>query len=232
MLTNPQILAAYKTAESAIRKTCARYGWTPSADDIADLQQATCLKVVSLYDETRGEIGAMAWRVAMNETTDYLRGRTSAGAIKRNGNEDSLTGTDDDGHVTTLDIEDTSGNARDMLELRELNAEMASAFASISPSQRDAWEAEFADVTLSGSQRIAKMRSIEALQDSVKASSFVRSNGKARKPTKSPKVEAEIEADDPPGLVRLRTLSMWDYQGPRMRLTVSHAAGDEHPAEA
>lgn len=206
MLTNSQILSVYKTAEKAIRRTCAGYNVRVTDDALADLQQGTLEKLIKSFDADRGNPDQLAWRIASNEAISYLRGRT-VGAIK---NEDqSLTVEDEDGTETVADVLDDSTNAFDLIAARQLDAEITRGIAGLSDGLKAGVKAALSDETMSGADRIAAMRAREALSESLRASHLplVREGKKAKKvksPKRSPKVEEPTE--EAPTLRRMSTL--------------------------
>jgi len=208
MLTNSQILAVYKTAERAVRATLARYSVRVTRDLLADLQQGTLEKLVKSYDAERGNPDQLAWRIAANEATSYLRGRT-VGAIKND--DQSLTATDDDGKETTVDIADDSCNAFELVAARQLDGELTRGIAGLTEGLQAGIKAALSGETMEGSDRIAAMRARESLAESLKASHFplVREAKKPAKRAKSskraPKVET-TEATVVPSLRRMATV--------------------------
>lgn len=214
-LTNPQILSVYKTAAKAIHATARRYGTQVSEDTVADLQQGTLIKVISKYDASRGVApDAMAWRVAANEATDYLRGRLVS-AIKNN--DVSLTVEDEDGDTTISDLADDSANPFELIAARQLDAEITCAIADLSEGMQAGISGFYNsdEETMTGGQRIAKMRAVEALSESLKASHFanIKCDKKAKK-VKAPK-RAKVETAETveaPGLLKLATQSKVDYE--------------------
>lgn len=208
MLTNAQILAVYGTAEKAIRRTCARYNAQVSEDALADLQQGTLEKLLKSFDASKGSPDQLAWRIAANVATDYLRGRTTA-AIKNN--DQSLSVEDDEGTETTLDVADDSGNAFELLAARQLDTAITCALADLTDGQKSGVRGFFAsdEESMTGSERIAKMRAVEALSESIKSSHFTMAKpgkkvAKKKAPKRAPKVEAE--ETEVPGLRRLSTV--------------------------
>lgn len=177
MLTNPQILAVYATAEKAIRRTCAKFNVRPSEDTIADLQQGTLEKLLKSFDASRGNPDQLAWRIAANEATDYLRGR-KVGAIKND--DQSLTCEDEDGTEVVSDVVDHAPNAFDLIAAHQLDSDVTRAIAGLSPGLQAGVKAALAsdEVTMSNADRQAKFRAIDALAESIRSSHF------ARKPAK------------------------------------------------
>ena len=222
-LTNTQILDVYATAEKALRRTCAQTGWMLNDEDMADLQQQTLEKVIKSYDPARGtEPSALAWRVASNEARDFLRGRASAGAQKRDAREQSMSTEDEDGNVVSLDIADSAPNPLEMLEMRQLDAALTCAISELTPGQASGVAGFLAsdDDAMTGAERIAKMRAVDALADHMKASHFVnvKREVKRGKQKKAKEID-QVEETPVPALATLRTLSMWHYICSTIKLT-------------
>lgn len=214
MITPAQVTELYTTAERAIRRTLSSMGWMVSADDMEDLKQGVALKLLTAYDPTRGPIGGLAWRVASNDAADFLRGRT-VGAIKNDAK--SLESHDEDGNLTTFDIADDSSNPRTMLEAATLDRDLTLAIDALdSGAQRKGIKAFMCseETSMSGADRIAKLRAVDALTDNLKASHMV-SSGKVRKAKAAKKAKRDSakvsEVPEIRGLLRLQTLTMWNY---------------------
>lgn len=214
-LSNPQVIAVYDTAAKAIKATFRRFGARCDDDTLADLQQGTLVKVVSKYDADRGTApGAMAWRVAVNEATDYLRGR-SVGAIRNR--DQSLTTEDDDGVESISDIADDSANPFDLLAARQLDAEITRGISNLPDGMKAGIRSFYAsdDEAMSGADRIAKMRAVDALSESLSAAHFpVVGKGKKAPKVKAPKRAPKVaeEAAEVPGLAKLATQSRVEYE--------------------
>lgn len=205
MLTNQQILKVYKTAESAIRRTCAKYNVRVSEDALADMQQGTLEKMLKSFDASRGAPEAFAWRIAANEATSFLRGRTVS-AIK---NEDqSLTVENDDGTETVSDLADDSANPFELIAARQLDDELTQRINELSDSGKAGIKAALSDDTMSGADRVAALRAREALSESLRSSHFAliadKKPAKRAKAKREPKVEAE--ETEAPSLLRLSTV--------------------------
>lgn len=120
--------------------------------------------------------GAFAYRVATTVAIDYARNRgsklrladaalsldTLATVTSRGSDENALTLGDL--LASALDDAPTAMGAHVRAEA------VQAAIATLSDAQRDALEAFANDQTMTGSQRIAKMRAVEAIQEAVSAS--------------------------------------------------------------
>ncbi len=166
-LTNSQILEVYKSAEMAVNKYGARFGRKISADDNADLCQATAMKVIETFNPDKGTPGALAYLVAGNLAIDFLRGRSHAGGSKESHIGD-MGSDDDEGHSSEYDAPDTAPNALDIMLANERSGKVARALGTLKPHQRAALSADLADErNLTGAERKAKHDAIKALSAKV-----------------------------------------------------------------
>jgi|HubBroStandDraft_6_1064221.scaffolds.fasta_scaffold350345_2 RNA polymerase sigma factor (sigma-70 family) len=209
MLTKDQVTDLYQTAEKTVHRTCAKYGWHPSPDDLLDIVQTVCVKSIESFNPERGTIGALAWRIATNEVANYLNDHSAHGA-----RTDAMESTDEDGHMSTMDIPDDSTNAHVMLANAQRDAALKAAIGKLSPAERQAIEVHLDDDrALTGSERIAKMRATDALEESLNAAHFDRSAAKPRKASKSKRSERSelMPATEIRGLLRLQTITKHNY---------------------
>ena len=113
---------------------------------------------------------AFAYRVAYRIALDFLRGREYAGGSKNHASLDAEVNTDD-GSVTIGDLVPCQDpTALDLIMSGEIDAKLAVGLASLTPAQGSAIKADLADErALTGSERIGKMRAIEAMQYAITA---------------------------------------------------------------
>ena len=154
--------AILKGMNATIRATAARYGWQITESDLADVAQDACVKVLESYNPERGEVGALATVAARTCAVDFLRNR----GHKRIGAEDtSLVGRDDDsGEVVSLDLADHAPTPLQALIMARRDAAITRALANLSDAERDVLLSE---ATMTGAERIRRMRAIDKVQDEI-----------------------------------------------------------------
>jgi DNA-directed RNA polymerase specialized sigma24 family protein len=159
MLTNVQAKVVIASAERACANLNAK-GGRYNASDIADIAQETFLKVAATWDASRGDLAGYAYIVARNLTLDGLRTRARRG-------EASLDATSGDDSPTTLHsiIPDHAPNPRDALIMKRRVDAARAAVANLSKSAQSALDIACDDESMSGAERQAKRRAIEALQE-------------------------------------------------------------------
>lgn len=214
-LSAEDVATVTTSAEKAIWKAIGySKGSRNQANHVADLVQETFVKILINYDPERGKIGGLAYTTAFNLALDFTRGRACYGAEHKG--VSSLTVTDESGADIAMDIADGSVSARDIMIQSERDENIANAVASLSDAHKRALEVALADdVALSGADRIAKMRAIDALQESVKSPGYVaRAVAKRVKAKREPKIEAEVV--EPPPQWGLSIVAKWNYVANRI----------------
>lgn len=159
MLTNDQAKLVIDAAERACAAANAR-GARLSKSDIADISQDVFIKVAESWSADRGDLAGFAYIVARNASVDGMRKRTRTG-------ETSLDAEHGDDDSTTLHsmLPSRVLNPRDALIAKRRAESARAAVANLSESAQDALDAAADDATMSGAQRVAKMRAIDALQE-------------------------------------------------------------------
>ena len=156
---------------TSARKAISKVGGTFRSftrDEADDLVQTAIVKAIESYDASKGTPGACAYIVARTVATDYLRGRTYAGGNKVAGLSSDGSTSDEDGDSVALDLPDHVPSALDLLISGERTLSVADALAELTAPQREAVRADLADERiLTGAERIAKMRAVESIQESV-----------------------------------------------------------------
>lgn len=162
MLTNDQAKLVITSAERACANLNAKGGRYSKAD-IADIAQETFIKVAAAWDGIR-DLAGLAYVVARNLTLDGLRSRAKRG-------EASLDATVGDDDATTLHsmIPDRTPNPRDALIMKRRTEALRAAVAGLPDSAQDALDASCDDAAMTGAQRVAKKRAIDALQETLVA---------------------------------------------------------------
>lgn len=207
-LTNAMAMEAMTGA----RKACAKFAHSLKKHSADDIVQDTLVKVCEGFDPERGTIGAMAYRMAYNEALDYLRGRGYTGNRK---DTDSLTivqDSDDGSSETQADIADATPSALGMMIRNERIADVTKAIETLTPAMRDAIATDLDDeVSKDGATRIAKMRAIDAIQESVRHPGYA--TRKVAKRAKVAKVEIEETKEDQQVAPQrgLSCLTIWRY---------------------
>ena len=200
-------LAAHKGIWKAIGHSIAS---KHQREVVKDLTQETFAKVLVGFDPERGTLGACAYQYAYNLATDYHRGRACYGS---NHGATSLTVSDDSGNDITMDIGDVAPSALDSMIARERDADIAKAIEALPESGQRAIGAMLDDEgPMTGGDRIAKMRAVDAMQEIVKSPGYVaRAVAKRTKAKREAKPEIEAKPEGAPQR-GLSCLMRWDLQ--------------------
>lgn len=138
-----------------------------SADDIA---QDAWVKVLSGYDATTGKgPGAYAYTVATTISIDYARNR-GAKLRARDGvaSLDAPVSADDENTTSLVDtLASTVSDPATIMHSNVRAAAVQAALATLSDSGRAAIEAWQAGETMTGSQRVAKLRAVAQLEEEI-----------------------------------------------------------------
>ena len=163
-ITNAQATELLTAASKAIYKATARFGRVLSPSDVSDISNTAFVKTLENYSPDRGTIEALMYTVSYTVATDFLRGRNYAGGSKESHLSD-LSTEDDEGNTSEVDVEDRAPSALDLMMSGEIDAKLTIALSELTTAQASAIKADLDDDrALSGSERIGKMRAIEAMQ--------------------------------------------------------------------
>jgi DNA-directed RNA polymerase specialized sigma24 family protein len=168
-LNASEVAQVQQSVTRAVARMVRRYPvLRTSADDIG---QDAWIKFLGMFDASLGHApGALAYTVATTVAIDYARNRK--GKLRR---ADAAVSFDapiktgkDDASATLADLLASAlDDAATTVGADARARAVQGAIAALSDAQRDAIEAWLAGQTMTGSQRIAKKRAIEQIQESV-----------------------------------------------------------------
>ena len=161
-----------QTAEisKAIARAVARLGYyTAVRNNSADIAQDAWVKVLAGFDATAGHTpGAFAYTVATRVALDYARNRgAKLRARDLDASLDAPVGTDDDSTALVDTLASATDDPATMAHASVRATAVQAALATVGDAGRDAIEAWLAGDTMTGAQRIAKKRALDALQDQI-----------------------------------------------------------------
>lgn len=171
MFNQSQVAEVQTAIDRALARAVRKYPvLRGSAEDMA---QDAWVKVLAGYDATTGNApGAYAYTVATTISIDYARNR----GAKVRAHDASMSAdaplTSGDEVITTLvdTLASTLADAPTMMHAKVRANAVQAALATLSDAHRAALAAWLDDATMTGSQRIAKMRALDALREEISAS--------------------------------------------------------------
>lgn len=171
--SKPEIGRIQQSIDRAVARIVNRYHLTHC--DMADMAQDAWIKVLSGYDPAKDGHAtltpeAYAYTVATTTALDYARNLTRKHAAKHASIDAPIAGKDGSDVGTLADtLAAALDDAPTMMHASVRAAAVRAALATLNDTARDAIEAWLAGHTMTGSQRIAKMRALDAMREAISA---------------------------------------------------------------